>query len=161
MGAIPGAVTVQLAMHTIGSMSVPGTLLYVGVKGRRTGYFAGFLGYHSATVDDYAWTLHTQTFTGLTSRGMALPDVVAKGTFGLSPVNPVHDVFGGAGTVTLVAPTRIAVTGPIPRRTVSLTTLKLHFVSDGPYDTIPVPEASVLRLLAAGGLAFGFARRRC
>jgi hypothetical protein len=127
--------------------------LSIGVSGVATHYFAGVFGsYHYATVDFYGWSAHTWTFTGLTSRGQPLSDVVAKGSWGLSPVNPLHEVFGGAGTITLVAPTRITVAGQLPRRSVSLTTLKLSFWSDGPYDTIPVPEPGA-PLLAVAGLA--------
>lgn len=163
-GSIPGAVLVKTAVHP--TMGVDASMHQIGINtllqvplnmGRSSQFLDSYLvifgNYHQLTVDFYGWTLGTQTFTGLTSRGEALPDVIAMGSWDLSPVNPLHHVFGGAGTVTLVSPARITIDGPLSRRTVSLTTLKLSFVSDGPYDTIPVPEPGALLLVGASAAA--------
>jgi hypothetical protein len=57
----------------------------------------------------------------------------------------------GAGTVTLVSPTRIHLGGPLVQRdSVSVTTLKLTFV----------PEPGTLLLLGASALTLGLAWRR-
>lgn len=162
IGGIDARLTASRAVHTKASMTL-GSKLYaapiqIGVTGDLWGYFPILGVTHYATVDYYGWTLGTRTFTA-TRSGVALPDVVVKGAWDLSPVNPVMDIFGGAGTITLVAPTRITIDGPLRHRTVSLTTLTLNFGSDGPYETIPVPEARALLLLAAGGLVIACARR--
>ena len=60
---------------------------------------------------------------------------------------------GGGGTVSLVAPSKISIDGPLAqRRTASFTTLKLSYA----------PEPSTLLLLGAGvvGLALVGSRKR-
>jgi hypothetical protein len=114
--------------------------LRVGVDDDATGYFYTANSLHYITVDFYAWTAGTHTFTGLTQKGVALPSAKAAGSFALTAQ--------GGGTVTLVAPARITIdsTGSAQiaqQRTVSVTTLKLTFV----------PEPSGALLLGAAGLA--------
>lgn len=117
--------------------------LDVGKPGEFLASFTEIGSYHYLTVDFYGWTAGTFTFTGLSSFSMALPDVVAMGSFGLTPA--------GAGTVTLVAPSRIAIDGQYAqRRTVDLTVLKLTFV----------PEPTAILLIGAAALVgLGSARR--
>jgi len=141
---IAGSVLVGGAMHTMNSVfSQPmgGTLvqipLSVGKAGTFNGDFTVLGSYHYITVDFYAWTPGTRNFTMLTTGGVALPDVVAMGTFNLNGA--------GAGTVTLVSPSKISIDGPAAqRRTAGFTTLKLTFVGE------VVPEPSTLLLLGAG-----------
>ena len=90
---------------------------------------------HSGTVSFFAWTPGTLVFSGLTTKGKALPSVIAMGSFNLTAK--------GGGTVTLVAPSKITINGPIAqRRTASFTTLVLTFV----------PEPGPLLLVAGGAL---------
>ena len=150
--AVPGTVILMTAFNVIRganqSMFIPGAItllevpLSIGKSGRQT-HTTLILGVtHTVTVDYYDWSAGSRIFTGLTSKNVALPDVVAMGSFALSGM--------GAGTVTLVSPTRLSLDGSVgQRRTVSLTTLKLSFV----------PEPSVL-LLAAAAAAAMVARRR-
>ena len=151
---IPGTVIVMTAFHVgmgvNASMYNAGnfTLLGQGVPlsqggiGRASWTFTVTGQTHYVTVDFFAWTPGTVTFTGLTTKGRALPNVVAMGSFALSPA--------GGGTVTLVSPTKFSADGALAqqRRVLSLSTLKLTFV----------PEPGVLLLLAAGGAALGLAR---
>jgi hypothetical protein len=149
---IAGMVTVGGAQHTMGSMwnqPLMGTLvqipLSVGKAGIATGSFTVLGSYHYITVNFYGWTPGTQTFTGLTTGGVNLPTVVAMGSFNLNGA--------GAGTVTLVSPSKISIDGPAAqRRTAGFTTLKLSFV----------PEPSTLLLLGAGvvGLVLVGSRKR-
>jgi hypothetical protein len=96
IGVVPGMVTVKVAKHDSefpnASMLTPGptTLVKVPLSIGKAGRFSGFFypdGYHVYyfTLDFYAWTAGTKTFTGLTSNGAALPDVVAMGSWG--PLN--------------------------------------------------------------------------
>jgi hypothetical protein len=153
--AIAGHALVRVAEHVTkganASISVPRTTLFgfplrVGLDGVTTGYFYNAFTFHYATVDFYAWTPGAHTFTGLTLKGVPLPSVKVGGSFALTAQ--------GGGTVTLVAPARIAIdsTGPNligQQRTVSVSTLKLTFV----------PEPSVGLLLVGAGLAYLFAPR--
>jgi hypothetical protein len=147
---IAGMVTVGRAMHTMVSMwtqPLGGTLvilpLSVGKAGVFTGSFTVSSVYHYLTVDFYAWTPGSRVFAGLTSGGLALPDVVAMGSFNLN--------YFSVGTVTLVAPSKISIDGPAAqRRTASFTTLSFSFV----------PEPSTLLLLGAGGVVLPWLRRR-
>jgi hypothetical protein len=150
-----GQVTVMNAMHTtIGttgpSMYIPGMTTFVklpiavGAVGLFKGTFSVLSVLHKITVSFIAWNPNTQTFTGLTTMGMALPNVVAMGSFNLA---------GGAGTVTLVTPSKISIDGPLAqRRTASFTSLKLTYA----------PEPSTLLLLGAGvvGLVLVGSRKR-
>jgi hypothetical protein len=152
---VPGAVTVKVAAHVVkganASMLEPGmtTLvklpLSVGKAGVETGYFFVLTSIHYITVDFYAWTPHTLTFTGLTTKMAALPTVTAMGSFALTG--------GGGGQVTLVAPSKISIDGPLAqRRTAGFTALTLTFA----------PEPSTLLLLGAGvaGLVLVGTRKR-
>ena len=152
---IPGMVTVKVAAHVgkgvNASLLAPGitTLVLVplsaGVADTFTGFFYVLGSAHYITVDFYAWTVGTQTFAGLTTKGAGLPSVVAMGSFNLNSM--------GGGTVTLVSPSKISIDGPLAqRRTASFTTLKLTYA----------PEPSTLLLLGAGvvGLALVGSRKR-
>jgi hypothetical protein len=148
-GGIPGGLRVVTAFHAKGSTFMAGineflnVPLAAGAAATYTGSFSIHAASHTYSVRGFGWNPHTQTFTGLTSNGIALPDVVAMGSFDLSAM--------GGGTVTLVAPTRLQLGGPIVNRTtVSLTTLTLSFV----------PEPNALWLLGAGALALVAAGRR-
>jgi hypothetical protein len=73
---------------------------------------------------------------GLTTKLAPLPTVTATGTFNLT--SP-----GGAGTVTLVSPSKISIDCALAqRRTASFTALRMVFV----------PEPGTLLLLGAGAL---------
>jgi hypothetical protein len=94
------------------------------------------------TIDFFAWTPGMATFTGLTTKGVALPSVMAAGSFNLNGA--------GAGTVTLVSPTKVSIDAVFSqRRTASFTTLKLTFV----------PEPSTVLLLGAAAASLVLARR--
>jgi len=152
---IAGIVTVGGAMHTMLSMwsqpagqTLVNVPLSVGKAGQFTGSFLVLGSYHYITVDFYAWTPGTITFTGLTEAGAALPNVVAMGSFALTA--------NGGGTVTLVSPSKISIDGPAAQqRTAGFTTLKLSFAPS-------VPEPSTLLLLGAGvvGLVLVGSRKR-
>jgi hypothetical protein len=142
---IAGNVVVDGALHTMGSMwsqlfgvSLVRYPLRVGIGAESIQdwrYYSRF--------DFYAWTPGTVSITGLYSGGLAQPDLVAMGSFDLTA--------GGAGTVTLVAPTKVFVLNPpLSYRIANLATLKLTFV----------PEPSALLLLGASALALlRFVRR--
>ena len=141
---IAGTVMVGSGMHTMLSMwSQPAgwTILQiplsVGVNGSTTVSWIISGSPHYITVDFYAWTPGTHTFTGLTTAGMALPDGIAMGTFDLTA--------NGGGTVTLVSPAKISIDSAVAqRRAVNFATLKLSFV----------PEPRAWLLLGAGALAW-------
>jgi hypothetical protein len=151
---IAGNVTVKVAAHVgkganasqlaVGATTLVLVPLSAGKAGTFNGFFYVLGSAHYITVDFYAWTPNTLTFMGLTTKGAALPDVTAAGSFGLTA--------GGGGTVTLVAPSKISIDGPLAqRRTASFTTLKLSYA----------PEPSTLLLLGAGvmGLALVGSRK--
>jgi PEP-CTERM motif len=154
---IPGTVVVMTANHVAKGVNQSmfnvgvNTLVAVPVSIGKAGTFVGsfiVLGItHTITVDFFAWTPGMQTFVGLTSKGVALPTVMAVGSFNLTA--------GGGGTVTLVSPTKVDIDGSLAqRRTASFTTLKLTFAG--------VPEPGTLLLLGAGalGLALVGSRKR-
>jgi len=134
----------KLSMYTT-LVKVP---LAVGKAGTFTDYFYVLTNLHYITVDFYAWTPHTLAFTGLTTKKAALPNVTAKGSFALTPMD--------GGVVTLVSPSKISIDGILAqRRTASFTTLKLTYAPTA-------PEPSTLLLLGAGvvGLALVGSRKR-
>jgi hypothetical protein len=158
---IGGMLTIRIALHVAkgadASMLAAGktTLLKlplgldVGGSGSELGYFTVSGIAHYLTVDFYGWTPHTRVFTGLTSKYAALPTptVVAMGSVGLT--------YAGGGTVTLVAPSKISIDGPLTqRRTASFTSLRMTYLRSG-----PVPEPSALLLLAAGAAGLACLRR--
>jgi len=115
---IAGNVTVKVAAHVgkgvNASKLAPGatTLVLVPLSAGKAGTFTGFFyvltSIHYITVDFYAWTPGTLTFMGLTTKGAALPDVTAAGSFALTGMD--------GGTVTLSLRRRSASTaaGPAP-----------------------------------------------
>src|SRR5262245_28404702 len=142
---IPGTVIVMTAAHApkgvnqsmfmIGTTTLVQVPLSAGKAGNFTGTFTVTGQFHTITVDFYAWTPGTFTFTGLTDKGKALPNVVAMGSFNLTA--------GGGGTVTLVAPSLISIDGALAqRRNASFTAIVMSFV----------PEPGTLLLLGAGAL---------
>jgi hypothetical protein len=150
---VPGTVIVMSAVHD--AMGVNQSIFKVGIQtyafvplsnGKAGQYvntfFAGGLS-NFITVDFYAWTPGTVTFTGLTSLGDPLPNVTAMGSFNLTP--------NGGGTVALVSPSKVSIDGSLTqRRTAGFTKLVLTFV----------PEPGTLLLLGGSGLALLLARRR-
>ena len=147
MTAIHAAKGVNASMYSPGSNTLVAVPVSIGQAGQFTGSFLVLGQQHTITVDFFAWTPGMQTFTGLTTKGMALPSVVAAGSFNLDGA--------GAGTVTLVSPSKISINGALAqRRTAAFTTLKLTFVG--------VPEPGTLLLLGAGaiGLALVGSRKR-
>jgi hypothetical protein len=174
-------VTVKLAAHVMGSAIVaggPGSTLVklpfsVGRVGTGYHYFKVLTQPHYLTVDSYGWTPGTRKFTGLTSNFVPLPDVVAMGSFQGAPWDyrlppshfprsqEVHLTWGSGATVTLVAPSRISIDGPLAqRRTVSLTTLSLSLPGDPCCIIHGTPEPRALLLLGAGFAALLLARGR-
>ncbi len=109
------------------------------------------------TATFFPWTTGSQTFTGLTVSGVAAPDVTISGTNSLS---------GGAGSITLVSPTRTrvcvaAIFGSFPcvagaagntQSSISATATRLTL-------NFAVPEPGTFLLFAAGLVALS-ARRR-
>jgi len=148
---IPGTVLVMSALHNTkgvnqstymtGSMNIVVVPVSVGKAGQFTGSFIVIGINHLITVDFYAWTPGTIVFgtntTGnkLTSKGVTLPVVTAAGSFNLTA--------NGAGTVTLVSPSKISIDCALAqRRTAGFTSLRMVFV----------PEPGTLLLLGAGAL---------
>jgi hypothetical protein len=142
---IPGTVIVMSAIHVgmganqsmfmVGANTIVQVPLSAGKAGVFTGTFLAVGVLHKLTVDFYAWTPHTLVFSGLTSKGNALPNVTAAGTFNLTA--------NGGGTVVLVSPSKISIDGTLAqRRTAGFTSLVLYFV----------PEPGTLLLLGAGAL---------
>jgi hypothetical protein len=149
---VPGTVVVMTAAHVakgveqsmfrVGINTLVAVPLSAGKAGQFTGTFSVVGALHIITVDFYAWTPHTLQFTGLTTKGVALPTVTAAGSFNLDG--------NGGGTVTLVSPSKISIDGALAqRRTAGFTTLVLNFV----------PEPGSLALLAGSALALVRAAR--
>jgi len=152
---IPGTVIVMTASHLVGGMAQSmytvgiNTLVAVPLSNGKAGQFTSTFSVlgdpNQITVDFFAWTPGTLTFMGLTTKGVALPDVSAMGSFNLTA--------NGGGTVSLVSPSKVSINGTLAgRRTAAFTTLKLTFV----------PEPGTLLLLGAGfaGLALLGSRKR-
>src|SRR5262245_24570960 len=89
---IPGTVIVMTANHMAkgvnASMFAIGVanLFHVPLDIGESGTFASSTAIVSGVpiswkVERFAWTVHTQTFTGLTSKGAPIADVVAMGSF--------------------------------------------------------------------------------
>lgn len=137
---------VNQSMYLTGMTTLVKVPLNVGVDGQATNSFKVSGIAHFVTVDFFAWTPGSFVFTGLTSRGQALPSATAAGSWALN-AGP----FGGAtGTVTLVSPTKISIDCVLAqRKTASFTSLKLYFV----------PEPSTLMLLGASAAALVLSRR--
>ncbi len=157
---IPGTVIVMTAAHVgkganqsmynVGINTLVAVPVSIGKAGVFTGYFTVLGAPHTITVDFYAWTPHTITFTGLTNKGVPAPNVVAMGSFNLTS--------SGGGTVTLVSPTKVSINGALAqRRNASFTTLLLGFAGG-----LHVPEPGTLLLLGAGaaGLLLVGSRKR-
>jgi len=154
MPGVPGTLVVMTGVHDgmgvnqsmfkVGTNTIIQVPINVGATGQFTGTLT-VLGVNGAlTIDFYAWTPGTVSFTNLTTKGVALPDVVAMGSFDLTPE--------GGGTVTLVSPAKISADCALlqMRAVLSLATLKLSFV----------PEPGALLLLAAGAVGLTVAGRR-
>ena len=150
---VPGTVVVMTAAHIakgieqsmfkVGINTLVAVPLSNGKAGQFTGTFTVVGAFHMITVDFYAWTPHTLIFSGLTTKGAALPTVTAAGSFNLSA--------NGGGTVTLVSPSKISIDGVLAqRRTVGITKLVLTFI----------PEPGTLFLLGGAALGLAFAARR-
>jgi hypothetical protein len=142
VSAVHAAMGVDQSMFQVGVYTYVAAPLEHGAAGVfvNTFYFGGVT--NQVTVDFFAWTPGTLTFTGLTSLGTPIPNVTVMGSFGLTP--------NGGGTVTLVAPTKVTIVSPYPQRTVGFATLKLSFV----------PEPGALLLLGAAAVAVARWTRR-
>jgi hypothetical protein len=150
---IPGTLVVMSAPHaamglnqsmiTIGHHTVLRVPLGHGKAGIFTNTFNALGAFHLITVEFYAWAPGTLVFSGLTTFGSPLPDVVAMGSFDLTA--------NGGGTVTLVAPSKVSIDGNlVGRRSASFATVKLSFV----------PEPGTLLLLGGTALALVLAAKR-
>ena len=145
MSALHDAMGVNQSMFNVGTNTIVQVPLSVGKAGQFTNTFI-ILGNAAAfTIDFYAWTPGTIVFTGLTTKLVPLPDVIAMGSFDLTA--------NGGGTVTLVSPSKITAECALltTQSILSIATLKLSFV----------PEPGTLLLLASGAVALlGLRARR-
>jgi hypothetical protein len=150
---IPGTVVVMTAAHVamglnqsmfkVGVNTLVAVPLSAGKAGQFTNTFSVTGQLHGITVDFYAWSPGTFVFSGLTTKGAALPTVVAAGSWNLTA--------NGGGTVTLVSPSKISIDGALAqRRTAGFTSLVLTFI----------PEPGTLFLLGGGAIALALGARR-
>jgi hypothetical protein len=143
MSAPHAAMGVNQSMILVGNNTVLRVPLRHGEAGIFTNTFNALGAFHRITVEFYAWTPGTLVFSGLTTFGSPLPDVVAMGSFDLTA--------NGGGAVTLVAPSKVSIDGNlVGRRSASFATLKLSFV----------PEPGTLLLLGGAALALALRARR-
>jgi hypothetical protein len=176
---ISGRVTVNVAAHVDKGVNAslltraPTTLVVVPLSIGKADTFTGYFylrppgqspQLHYMTVDFYAWTPHTLTFTGLTSKGAPLPDVVAMGSLETVLPNPSEvprsSFAWGEIALTLVSPSKISIDGPLAqRRTASFTSLRITFIDDNLF-VHGTPEPGTLLLLGAGAAGLLLARRR-
>jgi hypothetical protein len=142
------AMGLNQSMFKVGINTLVQVPLSVGKAGQFTNTFTITGALHTLTVDFYAWAPKLLVFTGLTTKGVALPNVSAPGSFDLATAT-------GGGTVTLVAPSKISIDGSLlQRRTASFTKLVLS----SPRELTPEPGA--LLLLGGSAVALSFAGRR-
>jgi hypothetical protein len=150
---VPGTVVVRTALHNAMGLNQSmfkvgiNTLLAVPLSNGRAGQFTGtftiLAALHYVTVEFYAWARSPIAFTGLTTKGIPLPDVTAPGS-------EMRTTVHGDGWVTLVSPSKISIDGALAqRRSVTFSTLRLVF-----------PEPETWLLLAAAALGMGLIARR-
>jgi hypothetical protein len=95
---IPGTVVVRTAIHVgmganqssfmVGAHTIVAVPLSIGKAGQFTNTFLVTGALHGVTVDFYAWSPGSFMFTGLTTKGAALPNVTAMGSFNPSNATP-------------------------------------------------------------------------
>lgn len=94
---IQGAVNVYIGFDASGTLLFPvGLSAGQGGNFQTTAIVPGINVPVEVTVTFHPWTTGTQTFTGLTLRGLAMPDLTVSGT---------NSLANGVGSITLVSPT--------------------------------------------------------